>query len=255
MLPEKILVLGVEILQLRLARLGNVGNIGAGDKEGVGDALLVARAEERIDQGGRGDGATGNRARQVAAGDVAAEQSDITILGELVGGEDVGEEVAVEGAGAVVEGRVGDDRVAHHPVVDEKTQAALLEIQQIGGDDAIEYRVDEADLLGLLDGEIAAEHTVHAIDLAAYRGLQLVGLDLDVADAGDRRLGGAALTEDVADAPNAEADDQQGEEDLEDEGAGFRPDGLQHGTRPNLRQGGRKSRRIIGIRGARRNLQ
>src|SRR5258705_366157 len=90
-------------------------------------------------------------------------------------------------------------------------------------------RREMARMSSLFGAEIASEQAAHPRHLAAHGILQFVCLDVDVTDAGDRRLGGAALTEDVADAPDPEADDQQGKENLDDEGAGFRPDGLQHG--------------------------
>src|SRR3546814_20454258 len=76
--------------------------------------------------------------------------------------------------------------------------------------------------------------------------------DLDPADLGGRFLD-APILEDVADAPGAEAQDQEDEEDLDDPGTGFAADGLKHGVlvrfksvmrRFGATEGDRKSTRL-----------
>ena len=68
---------------------------------------------------------------------------------------------------SVVEGRIGDDRVAHRLVADRETEAVDLELDEIVADEALQRLVDDAELLRLLRVDRAAEQAAQPVELAS----------------------------------------------------------------------------------------
>ncbi len=124
-------------------------------------------------------------------------------------------EQRVEGALVVLEGAVGADEIVERVVADREAEMADLEIDQLAIDEPLQGAVDDAELLQLLAVERGAvQRLPPALGVLAHRLAQLLHTDLAVADGGGDG-GGAAVAEDVADAPDAEGDDEQAEQDLD----------------------------------------
>ena len=98
---------------------------------------------------------------------------------------------------------------------------------QILAHELLHRLIDDAELLGLLRVERAAEQTAQPLDVALHRLRHLVHGDGARADARDRGVGPGVVAEDVADAPEAERGDEETEQDLDDEAGGPGSDRLQ----------------------------
>ena len=98
-------------------------------------------------------------------------------------------------------------------------------------DHAGEDLVDDAEFARLGRIEAAAEHGFEAAQLVLQLVVELADGDFGLADAGHVRLAGAAA-EDVADAPNREADDEEPEEDEGHRTLGIFAHRLHHGGTP-----------------------
>ncbi len=106
-----------------------------------------------------------------------------------------------EGALLVAEKREIADRAAHRLVIEGKTEVPRLEIDEVAVDEAVQRKVNDAELLDLL--RLEGRSAEHGASLLLHRVVERAGVDLAVAD---RRHCGVdpALAEDIADTPDAE---------------------------------------------------
>ena len=135
--------------------------------------------------------------------------------------EDLLEAVAIELAGHALEGLLGTDLLGHPLVADVEAEGlGGVRQQRIGGQ-------RRQDLLGqpVLDRLVRRDGAAHLLaqplDGALVVPLELDGGDLGVADL--RELVHAEPPEDVSDSPNAEADDEKGDENFGDPCTGAAP--------------------------------
>ncbi len=225
---EGIGVRAIVLVELRIGRLRDGAGGGRRHCGDVGDAALGAQAIERVDQRLRRADPGDQRRGELRLQQILARQGFELLLAHVVGEQDLFVEVAVEGARLVAEGGIGQDRVAHRLVADLEVHAVDLELDQVLAHELLHRQIDDAELLGLLRVDRAAEQAPEALDLALHGLRHLVHGDGAAADARDRGIGRGVVAEDVADAPQAERDDEQTEQDLDDETRGSRSDRLQH---------------------------
>ena len=225
---EAVGVLLVEGDQLVLARFLNVGHLIVGDKERLGDAPFGAMAVERIEHRRRHRPAFLKALQQLAAPDVAAHHLDEGVFAQTVTAQRLIEDEAVEPAKVVAEGGVAFDLGAHQVVADEDAQVLGGEIEQGALDHLLEDAVDQTHGPRLLAVEAAAEERSQTLQFALELPVQLIGGDLDAAHR--RHLDDADTPADhVADAPGAETENQETEQQLDQNRAGALADILKHG--------------------------
>ena len=224
---EQVRMLVVERLQLLLARLSDIGDPGGRQRDDVGGALLVAVAVEQIDDRLRRCRPGRHGVQQVVARDVAAQQRDILIFGQIVGGEHRVEQAAVETPVGSLEAGVRGYDVADQIIRNVELQPRRLLVDQAAVDQLRKRLVDEAELLGLLQIDRTAESSAQLFERPAQSRLQFLRADAVVPDRGDHRVA-TAIAEYVADPPDAEGQDQEREQNFDDVGSRSRADRLQH---------------------------
>jgi len=189
-------------------------------KHPVGDALFIAHAIERFGQRlGCDDRAAGD-AGEIDARLLGAQQGDIGLLGIAGLGECYPELAGIELTRGVLECRLLLDQQAHFLVADQQMQALGLLVEHRLGHQPVNGLIDDTEGLGLLDVEIAAELLAQPIDLFAHGLLHDVAGDLVAADGRHGRVLRRGAQE-IANAPDAEAQDKKHEQDLYDESPGF----------------------------------
>ncbi len=194
----------------------------------LGDAALGAHMVELVHKLLRRRDAGDERLVELVAHHVAAQQRLILPIREVLIGENRLIDAAVEDALLIAEGRVRENGLTHCLVADGKAEMADLEIDEVAVDEPLQRGVDDAELLELLGAQLgAAEHAADPLGVLADLAIELLRVDLAIADPCDGRVD-AAIAEDVADAPDPEGDDQQTEQDLDDDRAGLGADDLQH---------------------------
>ena len=218
------LEIGVELLG---RGLGHVDDDGVGHVERLGDALLAFHLEDVVAQRLGREPVGTHHAEQLVGGDLAAHVGDVLRLADARLLQAVAVEQGIERAAGALEGRIARDGGAHLGVAHD--QAELLDgiVEHGALDDLLQGAHMQAvaqRLLGLrpLAGlaldvlELAVELVAHLVD--GDRGAADPAIDRDVraADMGD--FGAAsAHPQHVADAPQAEADDQHAEEHGQDD--------------------------------------
>ena len=226
-------MLVVEPFQLVLARLSDIGDTGGRQRDDVGGALLVAVPVQQIDDRLRRGRAGCHRVQQVVARNIVAQQRDVLVLGEVVGGEHRAKQASVETPVGSPEVRVVGDHIADQIIRNVELEPRGLLIDQAAVDQLRERLVDQSQLLGLLQIDRIAESGAQLFERAPQRRLQFLGADALVADRGDHRIG-AARPENITDPPDPEGQDQECEQNLDDVGARSRADRLKHGGRRPL---------------------
>ena len=186
----------------------------------VGDALFVAHAIERIGQGLRRHHRTAGDAGEVDARLLGAQQRDIALLGIAGLGQCHAELAGIELTGLVLERRLLLDQQAHFLVADQQMQPLGFLVQDRLGHQTIDGLVDHAEGFRLLDIKIAAELLAQAFDLLTHGLLHDVAGDFVAADGRNRRVL-RGIPQEIANAPDAEAQDKKHEQDLDDESPGF----------------------------------
>ena len=158
---------------------------------------------------------------------LAAEQTDVPVLAESVAAQQLAENVRVERAGLVTEPRIGLDLLANHGVGQRHSQVGRRPIEQHALDHAVEDGIRQAQRARLLGLDRAAERLSEPPHGVAILLLERRGGDLDPADFGSP-VGAASRPEHVGDAPNAEAQHQEQEQDLDDQRSRALANGFQH---------------------------
>jgi hypothetical protein len=163
-------------------------------------------------------------------------------------GDELQIERRVELALCVLKPFVGADHVVDRLVAHGQAEMAHLEIGKLAVDEPLQRGVDDAELLQLLIVERGAvQRLAPALGILLHRLIERADVYLAVAHRGHDRLG-PAVAEDVADAPDAEGDDQHAEQDLDEDGRGSGADRLQHDRQGIVRprRKGARIRRMIG---------
>jgi triosephosphate isomerase len=158
-----------------------------------------------------------------------AHQRHKLVFGEMVLGEHGVEEFAIEVAVGRSEFRVIVGGVADHIVRNLESKTGRLLFEETAVDHLAEDIVNDPELLGLLNVDRSADARAQPFDLAPHSRLQILCADALVADSGDHRVGGGAVTEDIPDAPDPEDQDQEDEQTLDDEGSSLGANRLEHG--------------------------
>ncbi len=91
----------------------------------------------------------------------------------------------------------------------------------------VDALLQQTELARLFRRQLGAEHRRHAVDIAVEAVDNLLGRIVAVTH-GDGGSRGNSLPDHVADAPDAEAQDQEGEEDLDDPGVIGLAKGIEH---------------------------
>ena len=216
---------------------GEVGVGGRGDglgQEGGVEAQPVEAAplaEEAEDGRRRGVGHGGgglDAAGEEVAGRLAAQQL-LEVGGAEAGaleGGDVG--LAVEAAVGALEGGGGHHLGAHGVVAGGEAEALRLAVEGGVVDEAREHHAVDAVLARLGHGERAAGLLGEGAQLLLHGADVVLGGDGDVADAGDPVAGDAAAG---ADAEAGEADDEGGEQGVDQHAGAPVAEGSEHAGR------------------------
>src|SRR5205814_6156637 len=118
-----------------------------------------------------------HRVQQVVARNVAAQQCDILIFGQIVGGEHRAEQAAVETPVGSLEARVRGYDVADQIIRNIELQTRHLLVDQAAVDELGERLVDEAELLGLLQIDRAADSGAQLFERPAQSRMQFFSTD------------------------------------------------------------------------------
>ena len=215
-----VLVIGLEV---RFARGGDVRHRAGTHEHGLGRAPLVAVAVEVVEHHLGHGTACRDRLRHLAAHEVLPRQRHEALLAIAGVVEQRLEDAAVELALGVAEGDVVEDRLPHHRVAHRDPGVARREIEKHAADHLPQHPLRQAELAGALGGHLGLQHRLQPAQLAAVLILELLRHDALRAHLGDV-LRADAATEDVADAPDGEAEDQHAEHHAHDDA---RHDGLE----------------------------
>ena len=213
-------------LQRGIVRRADIAHGGVGHQHGFGNPPLRLTAEQVIDQHTRRLSAGRDRTDQLGPFDLGAEQIDVAVLGQLIGRQDTAELVGVELAELVVEGGLGAKLAEHQRIADPQSGIISRERQQGPLDKLVQRLVDQTQRLRLFRVDLAAQHLAQAAHFLAEGIIQLGRGNLHVTDLCGSGVGPS--TENVADAPHPEAEDQEDEQDLHDPGADGAAQGLKH---------------------------
>ena len=218
----------VELGQLRLGRLRQILHGAVGDEDQIGNALLVAVAIEPVHQDIGRRGACQRGVDDILAHQFAAHGLDIALLSHADRAQGSDEPVAAESAIRPSEGGFSGDGVAHH-LIGYRDAAVPCESQKDGVVcHAVDDRVEQAELARLLGRDGLAESLAQCGKLALQPLVDLLRWNFDILDRDDDVAGGAA-PEHVLDAPDGEAENEKGKENLYNPGRGLGSDRLQHG--------------------------
>ena len=158
------------------------------------------------------------------------QAGDQLILGQPVHDQHLVEQAAVKPAVGSSKSGVVVDRAADHLVRRFELQPCGFLVEQLAVDQLRQHAVHDPELLDLLLIERAAELGAQPLQCRLQHPLQILGADGIVAHRRDHCLGRMPLVIIRAgiDPPEPERDDQEPEQDLDDDGARFGADGLQH---------------------------
>ena len=176
--------------------------------------LFVLEAVERLQRGFRHRRLAADGAEQLLA------ERDLPLLGQEArfGVADVAEHRveprAVELAGDALEARDIGDLPGDLGVADVEPQRARPLVEHGFGDHLAEQLAVEPQRLGLVGQDRAIQLAAELLQPVLVELAEGIDADLGAADLGDR--GCAEAFEDVADAPDAEADGDQAEDDAHD---------------------------------------
>ena len=230
---ESRLALVVEGLELLVARRRDLAGGGRRQDEIGGGAPLGAVAVDRLAGGDRDLHRAGERVGELGAHEGAVMLAHEAGLRQPALAEDRGRTAAVELAARALEARLlgdaADDELIRHP---QPELARLLVERRLGHHPRQDLAV-EAHGAGLLRRHRLTGAPDELLQLGLVVGAELVAGDLDVAD--PRHDDALAAAEDVVDAPDREADDQEAEQHGDD---GLAEPGLAGGPQP-LHHGGR----------------
>ncbi len=207
---------GVNLLQGRRLGRAEIGDAVVGDAQVVGDAALLAVAEEALGQAAGRRGGVGDGGDQLLAHDVAADLRQVSLLAEAGVVQGLGEAIAVEAPAGALEVGIAQQVLAHLLLGHQHAHPRGHLVQHGAGDHALQHLLGDAEGARLVHGELHAEPAAHGVDLVRQLARELALLDDGVADL-RHRLGVGAAAEHVADAPDSEAEDQQAEQDAGDD--------------------------------------
>ena len=197
--------------------LGNVAGLGAIEHHVVHGALLVAEPVERVERSlGHGHFAA-HRADQLLAQQVAALLGQEALLGEADLTDQVFELGAVELTVDAAETLIFQDAARHLLLGDTELERAGTLVEHGFRDHLREHLAIDAGEPCLLRRHRAAHLAAELLQPVLVGLAEGVDSDLGVANLGDGRLAEAA--ENVADAPDAEADRDQAEQNAHDDAA------------------------------------
>ena len=210
----------VKGFQRRLVGSGHVGDAIVADHDVLGDAPLVAVTVERLDQLARYHDRRADRAGELLPDEVAPQGLHVFAFAHAENAQLLLEAGAVEAAAVVLEGILLGDQAANLVVGHEHAKVRCLAVEQGAADHPVEHLFRDAEGARLVHVELAAEPRREPVDLARQRLGIIPRRDRFAANLRDRALL-ARPAEDVADAPDREAGDQQAEQhegcDLDDE--------------------------------------
>ena len=194
----------------RFFRIAGRRKVVAGDLEVRGDPLFAGVGVDRLghDLGRGGDRRDGRG--DLLARKVAAQTLDVFGFRHVGGAQGVQVAVAVELTEGVLESRLAEDQRPHPVVADDHAQIGRPLIVEGTVDHPRQDLVDQAQGTGLLKVDPRADPVLQDLKLAVEVRLEVHRLDLDVFHLGDRAVAPRTL-EYVADAPDREAQDQEGE--------------------------------------------
>jgi hypothetical protein len=151
---------------------------------------------------------------------------DVAVLGQLIGSQNTAELVGVELAELVVEGGLGAKLAEHQRIADPQSGIISGKRQQVPLDELVQGLVDQTQRPRLLGIDLAAQHLAQTVHFLAEGVIQLGRGNLHVTDLCGSGVGPS--TENIADTPHPEAEDQEDEQDLHDPGADGAAQGLKH---------------------------
>ena len=196
-------------------RLGDFAGLRLRQQDVFDGALFVLVAVGRLEQRLRHGRSFQHRARELPAQHLAALVGDIALLGGLRLAQQHLEPLPVELAVRSPQRGVGRDAPRHLGVGNAKPQRPDLLVERGLGDQLADQLPVDAERARLFHGDRTSKLAPHLLEPLGVELPELVGGDLGAADPCEARLAEAA--EDVADAPDREADRDQPEQHAHDD--------------------------------------
>ena len=214
---EQRLALLEELRELFGRRLGDLAGLRPLEHDIFGRALLVLIALRRFHRGFRQRRSVEHGAGQLPPQDQAALFVEEAPLGDLVVAQHHLETRAIELTGRPEQFRIARDPARHLLVADAEPQRLDALVERRFADKLPHQLLVDAHLARLVEGDRAAKLPAELLQPFAVELTELLDRDLGAAD--PRQARPAETAENVADAPDREADRDQAEHDAHDDPA------------------------------------